>query len=535
MYRLNTMTGPNSQTLVSGVSYGPANQMLQLNAAAFTETRSYNANLQMTELVSGANVHFKYNYSATQNNGRILSQTDVISGETITYSYDSLNRLIQANGTGDPTGNWSQQFSYDGFGNLIQKIGAAAPSNTALSTDPTTNRLNANGAQYDNNGNLTALGTGSFAAAYTYDIENRMTVAVPAPGGNQVLYGYDSSNQRIYQGTYNASTQTYSNEQLYFYGIDGKKLAVYSVQSSGTVTLSCTTTNIWFAGRLLTPEDRLQSRGKYFPYGEDRYNPTPANPSNDQEKFATYTRDSATLLDYAYQRYYNSQLGRFHTVDPDSGSARLYAPQSWNRYGYAVQDPTNYTDSSGLAVTCFIKSNGAFTCVDNVPPVGGDPGGGGGITPTGQQPPQKPTPTEPGPTDPGPPPCGMKYYNFFNLMVPFANQLAQKWNTDPNFILALSAYESGWDPIYAGSSHKAPINNPYGLTQAGGNDLTFKSLQDATNYWSNNDGQYIKGDQNIAKFAKDLQPHYNTANPAWQNTLVSVYNAELRLRKQCGQ
>jgi hypothetical protein len=149
--------------------------------------------------------------SATQNNGRILSQTDVVSGETITYSYDSLNRMIQASGTGDPTGNWSQQFGYDGFGNLVQKIGAGAPSNTALSTDQTTNRPNANGGQYDNNGNLTALGTGSFAAAYTYDIENRMTVAVPARGGNQVLYGYDSSNQRIYQGTYNPNTGTYSN------------------------------------------------------------------------------------------------------------------------------------------------------------------------------------------------------------------------------------------------------------------------------------------------------------------------------------
>ena len=119
--------------------------------------------------------------------------------------------MIQASGTGDPTGNWSQQFGYDGFGNLVQKIGAGAPSNTALSTDQTTNRPNANGGQYDNNGNLTALGTGSFAAAYTYDIENRMTVAVPARGGNQVLYGYDSSNQRIYQGTYNPNTGTYSN------------------------------------------------------------------------------------------------------------------------------------------------------------------------------------------------------------------------------------------------------------------------------------------------------------------------------------
>jgi hypothetical protein len=28
--------------------------------------------------------------------------------------------------------------------------------------------------------------------------------------------------------------------------------------------------------------------GKYFPYGEDRYSPYPANPANGQEQFATY-------------------------------------------------------------------------------------------------------------------------------------------------------------------------------------------------------------------------------------------------------
>ena len=66
--RLNTMTGSNNQSLVSSVSYGPANQLLQLNTSAFTETRSYNSNLQLTELASGA-YHYKYNYSATQNNG----------------------------------------------------------------------------------------------------------------------------------------------------------------------------------------------------------------------------------------------------------------------------------------------------------------------------------------------------------------------------------------------------------------------------------------------------------------------------------
>jgi YD repeat-containing protein len=140
MNRLSALTGPGNQSLVSSVTYNPANQILQLNAGAFSETRTYNANLQLTELVSGS-YHYKYNYSATQNNGRIISMQDVISGETVTYIYDSLNRLAQASATGDPTGAWSQQFAYDGFGNLTQKTGANAPNNAFLATNPLTNRL----------------------------------------------------------------------------------------------------------------------------------------------------------------------------------------------------------------------------------------------------------------------------------------------------------------------------------------------------------------------------------------------------------
>jgi RHS repeat-associated protein len=349
MNRIAGMTGPGSQTLVSSVTYGPANQMLQLNASSFTETRTYNANLQLTELVSGANVHFKYNYSATQNNGRINSMQDMVSGETVTYAYDTLNRLIQASRTGDPSGAWSQTFQFDGFGNLTQKTGSNAPTNAFLATNPATNRLNTGGAGYDAAGNLTANGTGSFATGYTYDPENRL-VGVQPQGGNWGFYGYDAANQRVYQGSFNVTTWTYSNEKIYFYGADGKKLGCWSLSVSGSnYTLTASQTNVWFAGRLLTPEDRLQSRGKYFPFGEDRYSPNPANPANDQEKFATYTRDAATGLDYAYQRYYNSQLGRFNTVDPFEGSANLAAPQSLNRYSYVTSDPVNSYDPSGLA------------------------------------------------------------------------------------------------------------------------------------------------------------------------------------------
>ena len=168
MGRLNTMTDQSNNSLVSGVTYNAANKLLTLSGTVVAESRSYNVNQQLTELYSGA-YHFKYNYSPTQNNGRIQSMTDVASGETVTYAYDTLNRLITASGAGDAQGNWSQIFGYDGFSNLLSKTGVNAPNVTSWVVDPTTNRITNNGALYSANGNLGQY-AGSF---YSYDIANR--------------------------------------------------------------------------------------------------------------------------------------------------------------------------------------------------------------------------------------------------------------------------------------------------------------------------------------------------------------------------
>ena len=53
-----------------------------------------------------------------QPDGRITQRKDWVSGEEITYQYDSLNRLISAQTTGPELG---QSFGYDGFGNLLSQ------------------------------------------------------------------------------------------------------------------------------------------------------------------------------------------------------------------------------------------------------------------------------------------------------------------------------------------------------------------------------------------------------------------------------
>jgi RHS repeat-associated protein len=70
--------------------------------------------------------------------------------------------------------------------------------------------------------------------------------------------------------------------------------------------------------------------------------------ANDREKYATYTRDSVTGLDYAMNRYYSSQWGRFLSPDPYANSAGLGDPGGWNRYAYTRNDPVNQYDPRGL-------------------------------------------------------------------------------------------------------------------------------------------------------------------------------------------
>jgi hypothetical protein len=52
-------------------------------------------------------------------------------------------------------------------------------------------------------------------------------------------------------------------------------------------------------------------------------------------------------LDYANQRYYSNQFGRFMTPDPYKASAGPRDPGSWNRFAYVQGDPVNGIDPQG--------------------------------------------------------------------------------------------------------------------------------------------------------------------------------------------
>jgi RHS repeat-associated protein len=311
----------------------------------------------------------QYIYTAGQNNGRI-SQS-ISGGQTVNYTYDSLNRLATAQAT---DGSWGNAYSYDGFGNLTAKtVTAGSAPNFSVSYDPATNRggYPYGSTNFDANGNQLYgpldPASGNWMG-YGYDVENRI-VGAGSNGGSSTVYGYDPQGKRVLQQTSSLGNPTSTGSQnivtsygFTFYGITGQRLSTFSVLASQygnsgycNGARSCTGGGsgswLYFGGRLISNSiggvmtDRLgsvRSGISYYPWGEEKTSP----PTQDgQVKFGTYFRDMPGQ-DYADQRYYTAIAGRFYTPDPSTG-VDPKNPITWNKYVYASGDPVNRVDPTG--------------------------------------------------------------------------------------------------------------------------------------------------------------------------------------------
>ena len=494
--------GGSSYPVVTNATYYPSSQLYQMvynyynyNNDGYTETRTYNANQQLTNITatpySGAGINLTYSYGP-QNNGRVYQATDNISGEQVTYQYDALNRLVQATTN---TGTWGLSFQYDGFGNLTgQTAVQGTPPTFTASINQNTNQRNDSGYGYDGNGNQTQAP----GATYSYDGANRM---ISSP--NWLVAAYSIDNRRVWDGSY-----------IYYYGPGGRLLGKYQVVSGGFQRYSA---SIWFDSKLIREnnvwvvQDRTGSvrangngeRFNYYPYGQEM------QPTTDQRtKFGTYFRDG-NGVDYADQRYYANAMGRFLTPDPGGiRTANPKIPTSWNRYAYTNGDPVNHSDPRGLWSTgdgpgggeggCYEDDDGNIVCV-------GDDGGGGGGCPVGEHFVAAEDGCESDGGDPGPgPDCPPQYQAYIDAhgadalraKLPEANALAltsieSEWGTGPfakggNSFFNLEtfwkprtpkpgnkfAYQLGWMPASDMIEH-GPLTGYYALV------ATYSSASDS--------------------------------------------------------
>jgi RHS repeat-associated protein len=228
-------------------------------------------------------------------------------------------------------------------------------------------------------------------------------------------------------------------------------------------------------------------------------------------QYAGYRYDAETGLYYMPARYYSPALGRFLQADPSGVQGGL------NLYAYAGNDPVNQVDPTGLTPD------------------------GGGLTITLSETIATPFMAASG----GPSSmivsatacmCPGYISNFFQTLKPIFQDMSNETGVNPLYFAALSAYESGWL-----GSHAQSLHNPFGLTNAGGLDLSFSSYASAEDYWMYSAGRtrdgyagVVKGDDSISKFAQDLKnAGYNNVNGDWSKKVIDQLTSVKKWMKLC--
>ncbi len=316
---------------------------------------------------------------------------NILSLDSVSYTYDQLNRLTKETGL-----SATIRYTYDGAGNILSKTLNGA---TATYSYGSYNRLSSAGSvsfTYDSDGNTVKQVNGSTTDYYTYNYENELT---------KVKSGSTTVSQNTYDGNGRLMESIEKDTEAYVYqGLE----RVY-----GKNTGSGSAAKYYYANGMLIAE--VNGSTSSYVHGDVLGSIVLISSSSDTNLFTSnyrsygasfaksgtalsqqYTgkpQDSATGLYYVGARFYDYATGRFITEDSAGGA--VTAPISLNRYAYAFDNPVNMIDPTGNSpVTMWVGAYGSYepgpagcgdskACLDN--------GNSLGVPP----PPPPPPPTPP--------------------------------------------------------------------------------------------------------------------------------------------
>ena len=246
--------------------------------------------------------------------------------------------------------------------------------------DQASNRIVNTGWSYDAAGNQTRAlipGSSTNFQRYQYDAANRLAKVKNDSGTTIAVYTYGNSNNRLIAQDGDEN----SNYRTYYVCEAGSIIGEYSETPSLSTSPQWSKSYLYLGGRLLSLLSPNGSGGESFEYHHpDRLgtriitNPVTGSTSEQvtlpfgtalgvessgtpgNRRFTTYERSNQTQLDYAVNRHYDSQQGRFTQVDPIGMNAvDPSSPQTLNLYAYCSNDPVNHADPSGLGFFSFLK------------------------------------------------------------------------------------------------------------------------------------------------------------------------------------
>lgn len=336
------------------------------------ESMQFNSRMQPTQIALGTvqngsdKLKLDYNYGNTNNSGNILSQTVTVptvgTNEGFTavqnFTYDSLNRVKDAQETISGIETWKQTFNYDRYGNRTfdtasnntTTLLAGCPTNVC---NPAANQANNRliGHQFDGSGNATADAENR---TFVYDAENRQVEVRDSLNNIIGQYKFDGDGKRVKK--YVPST---GETTIFVYNASGKLVAEYStvIASQQEAKVGYLTNDHLGSPRINTDQNgSITARHDYHPFGEEivtSHRTAGLGYTSDsvRKQFAGYEKDGETGLDFAQARMYANGLGRFTTTDPIYFQRDMVVdPQRFNLYVYTRNNPLKWIDPDGEKV-----------------------------------------------------------------------------------------------------------------------------------------------------------------------------------------
>jgi RHS repeat-associated protein len=496
IYDVALTTADTNMDLVRDSTYLPLGPIISydMGYTAGVATLSYDLNYNLTDIVSdNFNLHQRRDAA-----GRVsaLGADPGVPTASESYLYDGASHLASVTGTSGVI----EGYTYSKAGDRLSKVGAGLATG-AYGYASGTHRLTSMGMAtraYDPNGATTGLLTAGEQWALAYDGQGRLSEA--RRGGAVVgTYRYNALGQRISKQANGVTTRFVYNEdgrllaefgattRLYAW-MDDRLVATVDT-SAGASTVSHVYTDDLGAPRVVINDNgdiRWLWAKQGNPFGEKA--PVSADGYVLNLRLPGQYADNESGLFYNNARYYDPTTGRYVTSDPFGLNGGL------DTYAYAESSPLTMSDPSGF-------------CAKN--------------------------PNNPKCKTPIMQPQITKYFG----------QLGRELGINPLFVMSTALQESGWDMghVYEtnpGSGGK-PLNNLFGMTKAGKNNLAYSSLDEAAARWRETWQKDLSGKpqtiQDYAKAVTSTPGHfYNQNFLHYRSELAARYKQLVSATADCG-
>ena len=183
---------------------------------------------------------------------------------------------------------------------------------------------------------------GGVLASYTYGATNERLIS--QEGDVRTYYAWSGSTVITEYTEVGTSTQPVWSKHYVYLG--GRLLATIQPSGGGSERVEFHHPDRLGTRLVTNNQDQSYYEQATLPYGIalDAESTGATN-----RRFTSYDRSSVTGLDYAVNRHYDPQQGRFTQVDPiGMKSVDLTDPQTLNLYAYVRNDPVNFADPTGM-------------------------------------------------------------------------------------------------------------------------------------------------------------------------------------------